>query len=150
MCGTVLTELGTRLERTSIIPLSLEDQNDDSVKNRMGIYQEVLKKNLKERVKSMADGKEAHWLDEEAKEKPLHQETPIHIPHEGWDPSELGFDLKEDKEPLPEIKEADDLDLNKYISAKVMLPKDGYTFASGRVVRRVRDENGELVGKKPF
>ena len=152
MCGTVLTEIGTRLERTSIIPLSAADKNDDSVKNRQGIFTEVLKSKLKHRVKSMKEGKEPHWLDEEAldeeaKQKPLMQPTPEHVQYEGWDPLDLGFDIKEESPELPEIKEADDLDLNKYISAKVMLPRDGYTFASGRVVRRVRDENGELIGK---
>ena len=147
MCGTVLTEIGTRLERTSIIPLSPVDHNDDSVKNRMGIFNDVLKSKLKDRVRSMKEGKEPSWLDEIADMKDVAQPTPEHVEYEGWDPSDLGYALEEEKPPLPEIKEADDLDLNNYISAKVMLPKDGHSFASGRVVRRLRDENGELIGK---
>ena len=47
----------------------------------------------------------------------------------------------------PELADACDFDLNKCISAKVMLPKDGFTFSSGKVVRRARDNNGELTGK---
>ena len=31
MCGTVLTERGTRLERTSIWPLSVEDKNSETL-----------------------------------------------------------------------------------------------------------------------
>ena len=30
---------------------------------------------------------------------------------------------------FPDLAEADDVDLNNYIAAKVMLPKDGHTFA---------------------
>ena len=50
-------------------------------------------------------------------------------------------------EPPPEIAEADDFDFNSYISAKVKLPVDGHTFANATVVRRARDECGELIGK---
>ena len=75
--------------------------------------------------------------------------TPEHVPYQQWDPTELGFDIPTDgKEQLPELADAEDLDLNKYISAKVMLPKDGHTFATGRVVKRARNQDGELIGKE--
>ena len=54
---------------------------------------------------------------------------------------------EEKAEPVPELKDVDDFDLNKYISAKVQIPKDGHTFAVGKVVKQVRDDNGELIGK---
>ena len=52
-----------------------------------------------------------------------------------------------DKPEFPELAEADDFDLNNYIAAKVMLPKDGHTFASAKVVARARNPDGELIGK---
>ena len=65
-------------------------------------------------------------------------------------PPELGFDVpKEEKDkPLPEIQEADEIpDYDRHIATKVSIPKDGHNFATGRVVKRSRDENGELIGK---
>ena len=52
-----------------------------------------------------------------------------------------------DKPEFPELADADDLDLNNYIAAKVMLPKDGHTFASAKVVARARNPDGELIGR---
>ena len=70
--------------------------------------------------------------------------------YEAWDPSELGFEVpKEERDkPLPEPQEADEIpDCDRHIATKVSIPKDGHTFATERVVKRSRDENGELVGK---
>ena len=56
-------------------------------------------------------------------------------------------DPKDKSQQVPDLTDADDLDLNKYLSAKVQIPKDGHTFANGRVIRRARDSGGQLVGK---
>ena len=42
MHGTVLTAKSTRLERTSIIPLTLEDHNDESVTAKKAEFTEAL------------------------------------------------------------------------------------------------------------
>ena len=91
MCGTVLTERGTRMDRTSIYPLTAEDKNSDPVRKRKEIFEKVLAEKLKGRVKSMKDGKDAATPDQLAKawEK---EETPINVPYQQWDPAELGFD----------------------------------------------------------
>ena len=39
------------------------------------------------------------------------------------------------------------MDYNAYVASKVRLPKDGHTFATGKVIGRARDINGELIGK---
>ena len=151
LCGTVLTERGQRLERTSIIPLSVEDNNSEGVKARKKIFEKVLAAKLKDRIQAMKNGKDAAQLDDEEADawKIEHEVTPIHQPYEQWDPSELGFDIPDDgKEPLPELADADDFDLNRYLSAKVMLPRDGHTFATGRVIKRARDSEGQLIGKE--
>ena len=59
---------------------------------------------------------------------------------------------EEERKPWVELAEVDDfdqdgMDYNGYVTAKVMIPKDGHTFASGVVKRRARDETGELIGK---
>ena len=149
MCGTVMNEKGNRLNRTSIMPLSQLDWNSEPVRKRMEIFEAALTDKLKHRIKSMKDGKPAAMLDEEDDLPTAADEvTPEHVPYEQWNPLDLGFDLPKDKEPLQELPDADELDLNKYISAKVMLPKDGHTFASGKVVRRARNPDGELIGKE--
>ena len=48
MCGTVLTEKGTRLDRTSIYPLSVEDKHNDSVIERKHNFTTRLGLKLKE------------------------------------------------------------------------------------------------------
>jgi hypothetical protein len=81
--------------------------------------------------------------------------SPTHVPYEQWGLQELrkefglqSGDFDEDgKAPLLDIAEADDVDYDGLIAAKVKLPRDGHTFAVGKVVRRARDENGELIGK---
>ena len=68
------------------------------------------------------------------------EETPVHLPHEDWKALELGSVAFEgDKPTLPVLAEADDIDLKNCIAAKVMLPQDGHTFASGEVVCRARN-----------
>ena len=152
MCGTVLTERGQRLDRTSIIPLSDEDKNSEGVKMRKQIFEKVLATKLKDIIKAMRDGEDPAKLDdmEEKAWRLEHEATPIHQPYGQWDPAELGFDIQDDdgKEPLPELADADDFDLNRYLSAKVKLPRDGHTFATGRVIRRARDSEGQLIGKE--
>ena len=49
MCGTVLTSKSTRLDRTSIFPLTVEDNNDASVTALKAEFEESLKAKLKDR-----------------------------------------------------------------------------------------------------
>ena len=61
----------------------------------------------------------------------------------------LGQMRKQDPEPEPDILEADDIQheaFDKYISAKVCLPRSG-NMAIGTVKKRSKDEDGNLVGK---
>ena len=96
----------------------------------------------------MDAGKSAAALDQQEFDI-VDEYTHEYVSYEQFSPAELGIDLPDDgREELPELADADDLDLNKYISAKVMLPRGGHSFASGRVLKRARDENGELIGKE--
>ena len=152
MCGTVLTEKGSRLDRTSIIPLSIEDRNNEEVTKRKQVFERILESKLGERVKALKDGKPAAAIDEEFEHftSPLEDKTPDRVEYIPWSLEELGYkefmDTEDKPAPVPELKEADDIDWNKYVSAKVSIPKDGHTFANGKVVRRARDECGDLVG----
>ena len=78
------------------------------------------------------------------------------MPYQPYTAEDLDFDPEELEVKMPwvELKEADemkeseqiDLDLNRYISAKVKVPQGGHNFAHGKVVARARDECGELIG----
>ena len=155
MCGVVLTERGTTVDRTSIIPLSVEDMNSEPVKKMKEVYTQVLASKLKHRMAGINAGKPAVELDEEEEAKAkriLQEESPLFEPYEQWDASDLGWELPdghdEGKSPLPELAEADDVDYDGYIGAKVSIPRDGHTFAVGRVIKRARDKEGMLLGKK--
>ena len=157
MCGTILTEKATFRHKTSIFPLTTEDKYDEGVIAQKKEFKDRLRIKLKDRVKGMKKGEdpadlEMKELEAEMKEwsKIEHPEFP---PYEQWDPAELGFDIPDDgKRKLPELEEADDFDVdgmdyNGYIASKVILPRDGHTFATGTVKARVKDSAGELVGK---
>ena len=157
MCGVVLTEKATWVERTSIFPLSVEDENSESIKRMKAIYEETLKEKLKERAKELESGKDTSWLpdlDEDMQAaNDLLEKTPERVEYEPYSMEELGYAdylpsiPEESPYPLPELAEADDLDFNSYIAAKVKLPVGGHTFANGKVIGRARDECGELIGK---
>ena len=78
MCGTVLTLKSTRLDRTSIFPLTVEDNNDASVSEMKVRYQESLKAKLKDRMAAMKGGKDADELEQEFDDKD--EITPKHEP----------------------------------------------------------------------
>ena len=63
MCGTVLTELGSTLDRTSIFPLSLADKNSEQVNAMKHKFKSRLGEKLKERVAGMKAGKDAEQLE---------------------------------------------------------------------------------------
>ena len=91
----------------------------------------------------MKGGKDADELEHEFGDKD--EITPKHMAYEPV--MDEAPDSKDKPQPVPDLKDADDLDLNRHLSAKVLIPKDGHTFANGRVVRRARDSGGQLVGK---
>ena len=155
MCGTVLTEKAKWVDRSSIIPLSVEDENSIPVQKQKKIFEGSLEEKLKEKIKGLQIGKEdkppGHQHEDEQAANDELEKTPHRVEYEPWSLEELGYKpglgtVAEDELP-PEIADADDFDFNSYISAKVKLPVDGHTFANATVVRRARDECGELIGK---
>ena len=155
MCGQVLTEKGTIVERSSIIPLTEQEHNVEAIQRMKQLYETALADKLKDRAKAIKAGKFDADVDEFDPDidLPLYLEDdpPDNVEYEAYSPEELNFQLpeleNEEKKPLPELAEADDIDFNRYISAKVMLPRDGIQFGKGIVLKRARDENGELIGK---
>ena len=119
------TQEATRLDRTSIIPLTVEDQNSEPIRKMKEEFESILKSKLKDKIESFSAGKDPTELEKLEKEMEAawrKVETPEFVEYEAWEPSELGFDVpKEEKdEPLPEIKEADDVpDYDRYIATKV-------------------------------
>ena len=122
------------------------------------IFGSVLASKLKDRVAAMDEGKSPEEIDAELEKSHLEEVTgsvtPDFVPYEPWDPAELGYlvpsrsdEDDDDPESGKPIADADAIDYNAYASAKVMLPRDGHTFACGKVIGRSRDENGELIGK---
>ena len=160
MCGTVVTEKGTTVDRTSIIPLSVEDENSEHIKAMKEVFNKVLEAKLKIKaweLKPTMKGKPLEKpidIDSELeKEMTAHmtEVTPDRVEYEPWSLEELGYkagmETIEEEPPPPELADADDLDLYSYISAKVKLPVGGHTFANAKVVGRARDECGELIGR---
>ena len=69
----------------------------------------------------------AEWAKAEAPEFPAYEQ---------WSPEELGYDIPGCKHrDMPELMEVDDKpdeggqDYNGYVSAKVLIPRDGHHFA---------------------
>ena len=135
MCGVVLTEKGTRLDRTSIIPLTVEDRNNEAINKMKLKFESLLETKLKEWIKGLKSGKDALALDDEMEKQMtelIEEETPQVDACDPWSLEELGHKPgmePDEKPPPPEIPDADDFDHNRHISAKVRLPKDGHTFS---------------------
>jgi hypothetical protein len=160
MTSRVLAPSGEVVHRSSVAPLTDEEEADPENDRRKEDYLAALKSRLKERAKDIKlkghDKKEAkeysaddaevtNWLWDSD------EEPGDYIPYEPIDSSELPWDPPEGHEEekpdvLPEIAEADDIDFDKHISAKVALPQGGHGFAKGVVLKRVRDQDGLLVG----
>ena len=154
----MLTEKATVLNRTSIIPLSIADKNDESVVELKQAYRLKLKNKLKHRVKSKRKGKDAAELEMEELKADMAEwakaEAPEFPEYKQWTPEELGYDIPGyEHRDMPELMEVDDKpdedgqDYNGYVSAKVLIPRDGRHVAVGVVKRRARDSEGELIGK---
>ena len=106
--------------------------------------QKLKNSHRKQKKKQELRLQQEEWAKAEIPEYPLYEQ---------WDPAELGLDIPDDgKRNTVKLAEADELndegmDYNAYVSAKVMIPRDGHTFATGIVKRRARDDTGELIGK---
>ncbi len=162
MCGYVMRETGFVVDRSSIIPLSDEENRSEEIKQLKAKFTAKLEETLKDRAKAI-ESKEDYVVTDSTDDsfcKSISEDIPVHIPHEPWEDlflqNQLGLSDEDvgangnDKQPVPDIAEADadgDWDYDRYITAKVKLPHNGHHFAVGKVIARARDENGELVGK---
>ena len=135
MCSKILTKKATVVCRTSVFPLSVEDENSDLVSAQKVEFESALKLKLKDR----ADGVE---FDDDVDD--AEDETPE---YERYEPNEHAEDTA--KYIVPELAEADDFDhdaFDKYVTAQVVFPK-GDSLLYGKVARRKRDGDGNLIGR---
>jgi hypothetical protein len=124
MCSRILTANGTKICRTSVIPLSVSVKHSETLKQKIKEFNNKLKEKLGDRIQ----GIEVPEADAKIEE---------------YEPYE------ENQEKAPIIQEVDDFDIDahhKFISSKVMIPQGGQVV-TGRVVRRKRDQDGNLIGK---
>lgn len=129
LCARILPASARPISRTSVFPLSVEEENSQAVNEMKAKFTTTLEQKLKDR---------ALPLDES--EVPDDERTPE---MEYYVPTET-----EDKE-TPEVKEADEYDYetyNRYITTRVLLPQ-GDSMSYGTVKSRKRDPDGNLVGR---
>ena len=130
MCYKVLTHKGKVISRSSVFPLQLSDIHDETIVKEKEKFEEDLKRVLNHRMAPMPDGNGDNA-------DPEGNETPTFEPYES------------PEQPKVEVPDDDDVEVesfDKYISARVQLPR-GDSMAPGVVKRRVRDDDGKLVGK---
>jgi Reverse transcriptase (RNA-dependent DNA polymerase) len=124
MCSRILTSKGTEINRTSIVPLSVTDLNDETVKLKIKEFDTQLASSLGDRVDGIP-------LDAQ-------DDIPIYDPYED-----------DDTEPVPKIEDADEYDIDSYhnfINSKVRMTHGDHAV-TGRVISRKRDHDGNLIGK---
>ena len=130
LCARILTSKGNFVNRTSVFPLSVSDENSDAVKQRKSDFELSLKQ-------ALGDAKYAPYKPDPDDPKDVEEATPKYEPYD------------DGSTPVEELAEADDLDheaFDKYISARVCLPQ-GDNMAYGTVKCRKRDASGDLIGK---
>jgi hypothetical protein len=123
MCVRNLTSKGHEISRTSVVPLSVADQNSEIIKKRIETYEADLKASLGTRAEGIVPEDD--------------DDTPQYEPY---------VDDSNTKEPIIEPDDYDLDELNRYILARVLIPQGGQLM-SGRVLKRKRDDNGKLIGK---
>jgi hypothetical protein len=132
LCAKILTEKGRQVSRTSVFPLSDEENNSDAIKEKKRIYTEELKKNLGSKY-TFIEG----TPDDGDEETPTPE---LYEPLEAEEAGEAGS---------PDILEADDIQheaFDKYIASRVCVPR-GDEMSYGTVKARKRDAEGNLIGR---
>ena len=135
MCSKILTQKATIVCRTSVFPLSIEDENSEVVTAQKIEFETALKAKLKDR----ADG-----VEYDADVDEVDDETPEYEPYEPNDHAE-----DKEKYIVPAMPEADLYDhdaFDKYVAAQVVFHK-GDSLLYGKVARRKRDGDGNLIGR---
>ena len=64
MCGSVINEKAEVVERTSIIPLSVEDENNEAIAKMKKIFDEVMKIKLKVKMVDINKGEEVSLYED--------------------------------------------------------------------------------------
>jgi hypothetical protein len=125
MCSKLLTSKGREISRTSVVPISIEDKNNEVCKKQLQQFDEDLRKALGDRMEGI----------------PVqdNDDSPVHEPY--WDDT-----MTESQDSYSPPDDFDLDELNKYINARVLIPHGGQ-IVSGRVLKRKRDEDGNLIGK---
>ena len=126
MCSYILKANGQLIHRSSVIPLTLAEENSPAVDQRKREYEETLKLKLKDRFEPLSEAGAADETLEAITYEPI------------FDDDDMGIILDE----------ADAMDheaFDKYISAKVQLSR-GDQVELGTVKRRKRDQDGKLIG----
>ena len=130
MSSMIITDKARFVHRTSVFPIKEEEWSTDAFKERVANFEASLKEKLKDKYDPIEPCPE----DDEA-------ETPTYEPYEPVEPG--------DKEALPELAEADDIQheaYDRYISARVKVPR-GDDWAYGTVKKQKRDADGNLIGQ---
>jgi len=140
MTSKVLTRNGRVAVRSSVYPVTHDEFLSDDLQRRMNDWNESLKSFLKDRFAPSTPEEDAalYAYDTVEEFKPT-----VETVSEDDD-----FDEATDtKEPIPEADDIDHHTFDKLLRARVNLPK-GDEYMSGRVVRRIRDADGNLIGRQ--
>ena len=130
MTAKVLTAQGKVISRTTVLPLSPEDEASQGVKDRQKEWTETLRANLKHRH-------EPSTREEDNAMFPLSDDD---------QPGEYYADeLNEALKAAPDAEDIDPNTFDKLLNAQVVLPRRD-SQAVGRVIQRKRDADGNLIG----
>jgi hypothetical protein len=129
MCSKIFTKKATILNRSSVFPISPSEWNSDVVKQQMSDFEDAVKLKLRDN----AAGVQFDMLIDDEVE---------------FDTPEYDRYMDNDGNIEPTMPEADDFDhdaFDKYIASQVVLPT-GDNISYGKVIRRKRDNDGNLIG----
>lgn len=144
LCSWILTSKGTLLSRSSVFPLSKEDNNSEVIDDRKRQYMSSLEATLRDGFQTLPASPE--WDESEAASgdlpstSPIDEETPVDEPYEPLLPDDFV------QTPLAEADEVQHEAFDRYISARVFIPQ-GDQKSFGTVRKRKRDEEGNLIGR---
>jgi len=144
MSANILTSKATQVNRTSVFRVKAEEAMSEQFQKLSADFEASLKERLKKGYKPLEDSGElfdgsdawdVHW-----------EKSPTYDPDE--DDGEPQ-DPDETKKPMPDLEEADEIQheaYDRYITARVCVPKGG-DMSYGTVMNRKRRSDGDLMGR---
>ena len=144
LCYAVLTDTVNVVHRTSVFPLSVEDRNNESIKEMKKTFTEKMNRKLGDKQATLQDLTEKGQITVMEDVPSIVEEIPEYDKYEDEYEGD-GKTVKHGPIIAPDAEDEEAIEFNRYLAAKVQFA-DGNAVRYGTVVGRKRDSDGNVIG----